>query len=199
MNFKILAFFLLAFGSLKAQFTPKLDKFDAVHKDGVVYLDWVLSSGSVCYGIKVERSEDSVNFTEIGFISGICGNLTKASHYSFEDNSPIYNKKMYYRLSYPSLGSSYIIDLLVINMPKNAYEANPTPSGGVTRLNFYNPKQELHHLKVSNMSGLVVYEADSRDAYFDMDVSELDAGIYQFIISNDSGSNTVMGRILVAR
>ncbi len=199
MKIKVLAFFLLVITQVNAQFAPKLDKFQAQHKDGVVYLEWVLSSGSVCYGIKIERSEDSVSFTEIGFIGGICGNLTQPTVYNFEDNSPILNKKMYYRLSYPGLGSSEIIDVLVIHVSKHDYEANPTPSTGITKLNFYNPKSEFHTLMVSNLSGVVVMELTSSESFFEFDVNVLDPGIYQFYIFNESHSNTVGGRILVAR
>ncbi len=199
MKFNLLAFLLLFYFQTYAQFTPQLDKFQAQQKDGIVYLDWVLSSGSVCLGIKIERSDDSVQFTEIGFVGGICGNLTKPTSYQFEDNSPIFNKKMYYRLSYPGLGVSEVINITVIHVAKNDYEANPTPSVGITKLNFYNPKFERHTLKVSNLSGIVVLELESSESYFEIDVSELDPGIYQFYIYNESNTNTVSGRVLVAR
>ncbi|MCC6817633.1 MAG: hypothetical protein IT245_01900 [Bacteroidia bacterium] len=196
---KVLIVLLFSFGGLQAQIQPSLVKFEAQHTNGIVYLDWVFNSGSVCYGIVLERSEDSINFIEVGSIAGFCGSLTKPTTFSLQDNSPPLNRKLYYRLSYPGLGHSEVISITVVNILKNQYEANPTPSSGNTKLNFYNPKNELHTILVSNLSGLEVLQLETNESYFEFDTSELEPGIYQFFISNSNKSNIVSGRLLIAR
>lgn len=199
LKLSVLAIILVHFTSLSAQFTPKLDKFNIQHRDGIVYLDWIMSSGSVCLGINIEKSEDSISFKEIGNIGGICGNLTKPSTYSFQDENPVLNKKIWYRLTYPGLGQSAPVSIVVINVSKNDYEVFPSPVFGNSKVNFYNPKAELHYIKVLNLSGLEVLNMQTTNEYFEIDASLLDAGIYQFMIYNESFSNTVNGRLVVAR
>ena len=196
---KHLALFLFWAGTVNAQFTPKLNRFSAQHREGIVYLDWVMASGSVCLGINIEKSDDSVNFTEIGSIGGICGNLTKPMAYAFQDESPMLNKKIYYRLSYPGLGHSNFISIVVIDVKKNDYEVNPNPSPGASKINFYNPKGELHHIKILNLSGVQVAELETTNEVFELESGLLEAGIYQFMIYNDSLSNVVNGRLIIAQ
>lgn len=199
MKIKILLFSLFASASLSAQIIPRLDKFEIQDKEGIVFLNWVFSSGSVCLGIQIERSEDSINFYEIGNIAGFCGSLTKPMSFSYQDESPIYNRKIFYRLTYPDLGHSEIIGITVNKVTRNDYEANPTPSFGLTKLNYFNPKGERHILKVCNLSGLEVMQLETNENFFEIDASELDAGLYQFRISNESQTSTVSGRLLIAR
>lgn len=184
---------------MKAQFTPKLNRFNAQHREGIVYLDWVMASGSICLGINIEKSEDSVNFTEIGNIGGICGSLANPMAYAFQDETPIFNKKIYYRLSFPNLGHSELISIVVIDVKKHHYEVNPNPSSGASKINFYNPKGELHHIKILNLSGLQIAELDTTNEVFDIDSGLLGAGIYQFMIYNDSYSNIVNGRLIITQ
>lgn len=199
--FKIRYLAVLAFwiSTAHAQFSPKLNRFSAQHRDGIVYLDWVMASGSVCLGISIEKSEDSINFKEIGNIGGICGNLTKPMSYAFQDESPILNKKIYYRLSYPGLGHSNFITIVVIDVKKNDYEVNPNPSSGVSRINFYNPKGDLHHIKILNLSGVQVAEMETSSEVFEIASGTLEAGIYQFMIYNDALSNVVNGRLIISQ
>ncbi len=199
LKIKVLTVFMFWVCAINAQFTPKLNRFSAQHRDGIVYLDWVMSSGSVCLGISIEKSEDSINFKEIGSIGGICGNLTKPIAYAFQDESPILNKKIYYRLSYPGLGHSQYINIVVIDVKKNDYEVNPNPSSGLSKINFYNPKGELHHIKILNLSGVQILELDTNNEVFEIEAGLLEAGIYQFMIYNDALSNVVNGRLIIAQ
>lgn len=195
---KLLTVALLLFTAVQAQFNPKLDRFSATHKDGIVYLDWIMHSGSVCLGIVVERSEDSVNFKEIGDISGICGNLTKPVQYYFTDEFPVLNKKMFYRLSFVGFAYSDVITIVAVDVNKDEYSLFPNPAAGMSTLNFYNPKIENHSIIVLNSSGTEVMRLTTTEDKFMIDTERLDAGIYQFLIFNSSYSNTVSGRMVVA-
>lgn len=195
---KLLSVALLLYTITQAQFNPKLDRFSATHKDGIVYLDWIMNSGSVCLGIVIERSEDSVNFKEIGDISGICGNLTKPVQYYFTDEFPVLNKKIYYRLSFVGFAYSDVISIVAVDVNKDEYSLFPNPAVGLTTLNFYNPKIENHSIIVLDSRGTEVMRLTTSEDKFLIDTEELDMGIYQFLIFNSSYSNTVSGRMVVA-
>lgn len=119
--------------------------------------------------------------------------------YAFQDESPLLNKKIYYRLSYPGLGHSHYISIVVIDVKKNDYKVNPNPSSGLSKINFYNPKGELHHIKVLNLSGVEVLKLETTNEVFEIESGLLEAGIYQFMIFNDSLSNVVNGRLIIAQ
>jgi hypothetical protein len=195
----LLAFIFLYTGSVYAQLTPKLNKFTIQNRQGIVYLDWTMSSGSVCLGITIEKSSDSINFKEVGSISGICGNLTKPASYAFQDENALLNQKIYYRLNYNGLGYSEVLSIVVINVQKNDYEVNPNPSAGATTVNFFNPKGDVHHMKILNLSGTEVMTLESSGENFVIESGVLEAGIYQFMIYNDSYTNVVNGRLIISR
>jgi hypothetical protein len=87
----------------------------------------------------------------------------------------------------------------VIDVKKNDYEVNPNPSSGVSRINFYNPKGDLHHIKILNLSGVQVAEMETSSEVFEIASGTLEAGIYQFMIYNDALSNVVNGRLIISQ
>jgi hypothetical protein len=195
----LLGFILLLAPFVKSQSFPKLDKFEIGQKDGVVLLDWTMSSGSVCLGIKVERSEDTSSFTEIGIISGVCGSLTKPVQYTFLDEMAIKNRKLYYRLSFFGLGYSEIKSIVVLDVGKDDYQVFPNPISSLSKLVFYNPKNELHSIKIYNMDGKEMSVQETQDAYFEIEAEGFTSGFYFFIIFNSGYRNTVSGRIEVRK
>jgi hypothetical protein len=198
-NGLILGFIMVCIPMLNAQSYPKLDKFEIGQKDGAVLLDWTMSSGSVCLGIKIERSEDTSSFTEIGNISGICGNLTKPMQYTFIDELAIKNKKLYYRLSFFGLGHSDIKSIVVIDVGKDDYEVFPNPVSSVSKLVFYNPRNEMHYIKIYDLNGKEMEVLETGDAFFEIDSEGFNSGYYFFVIFNSGYRNAISGRIEVKK
>lgn len=182
-----------------AQSFPKLDKFTIGQKDGIVLLDWTMSSGSVCLGIKIERSEDTTSFTEIGSISGVCGSLTKAVQYTFTDDLALKNKKLYYRLSFAGLGYSEMKSIVLIDVGKDDYQVFPNPVSSISKLVFYNPRNEVHNMKIYNLDGKEIQILETQESDFEIDSQELKSGYYFFVIYNSDFRNTITGRIEVIK
>lgn len=102
-----------ATGNSQAQF--ELNYFFANQQNQNIELSWEVKQGSVCNGMQIERSSDSVNYMFIGEVEGICGSGAVAQKFEFTDTSPIPFKKNYYRLVagsgesfYQSLFYSYV-------------------------------------------------------------------------------------------
>lgn len=189
---------LLLSSNVWSQTNIKIERFSALQKEGEVFLEWTMSPGSVCIGIDIERSEDTGIFRPIGSISGVCGNLTKSISYSFTDEFPLQNIPLRYRLSFGTLGYSSIASITVADVGKDEYRIYPNPSGSLFNLNFYNPRQEKHTLKIINSDGLEVHkEIITGDAH-QLDLTNMADGVYHFFIHDDSFSNTVSGRFVVS-
>jgi hypothetical protein len=175
--------------SLHAQQSPVVNNFKAQHSDGVVYLDWELSSGSVCYGIGITRSIDSVNFIQIGYIPGICGSLSSPVEYYYQDQNPIANQKMYYRLELGTAANSEIISLFIPRTGKGEYNLYPNPVTANSQLYFFNPGSEPYLLKVFDSRGMEFISQTGSTDHFEISKQQLSPGLYYFILYR-TGSET---------
>ena len=76
----------------------ELIKFNAqVTADNNIQLMWETASEINNNYFKIERSNDGINFTEIGIVKGN-GNTTQLHKYSFQDMNTVFDKVVYYRL-----------------------------------------------------------------------------------------------------
>jgi hypothetical protein len=53
-----------------------LSDFDIDQSNGKVLLAWTIKSGSICNGMQIYRSKDSIDFVLIEDIQGVCGSLS---------------------------------------------------------------------------------------------------------------------------
>ena len=88
-----------------------LDRFTAQQVNNEVLLNWTIKSGFTCNGIEILSSSDSLNFTNIGKIEGICGAVDEPISYTFSHKAPAQNKINYYRLELGGVGSTEIISV----------------------------------------------------------------------------------------
>ena len=75
--------FLIAFG-YNANTQTILGDFDIDQSNGKVLLAWTIKSGSVCNGMQIFRSKDSVNFVLIEDIQGVCTGETQLEYCSLK-------------------------------------------------------------------------------------------------------------------
>ncbi len=118
---------LFAADQILAQDQPILGKFLITKVGSDVYLNWTINAGSICSGIEIERSTDSIAFENIGNIAGTCGSISEAVTYNFTDKSPITNKKNYYRLIFGGTQISKVISIEFIDVEKLGYQIRPHP------------------------------------------------------------------------
>lgn len=182
-----------------AQQAPELSSFTASHQNGKAFLNWTITAGSTCNGINIFRSVDAINFSKVGSIVGICGNLTVEQRYDFTDNNPINNKVNYYRLEFGNFGFSEIISVEIIYTENGSFQIRPNPVSNNARIYFNNDKKETCRLSLFNLLGIPLMQIASKDFFFDIDASNLRAGTYLFTISGAAGSPKAQGRFAVQR
>jgi hypothetical protein len=94
----ILFFVLVVFAPCNTHAQFELNYFFADQLDDKIQLNWEVKQGSTCNGMQIERSTDSINYSIIGQIDGICGSGSSAQKFDFTDTDPVPFQKNHYRL-----------------------------------------------------------------------------------------------------
>lgn len=188
--------FLIAFG-YNANTQTILGDFDIDQSNGKVLLAWTIKSGSVCNGMQIFRSKDSVNFVLIEDIQGVCGDLSSSVSYTYTDQTPILNNYNYYKINFGGLEDSNILGIEVINILSNSYLLKPNPVTGASDLYFENDNQSEVVLKVFDDFGDVIYIEETQANKFTLDSTSFSSGIYYFSLENKTTRNVINGKAVI--
>jgi hypothetical protein len=123
-------------------------------------VQWTISGGNTCNGIKIFRSTDSLHFEQIGFISGICGNSTIPVSYVFNDENPLANKTNFYKLELGTLGHTKTASYYYIVYNEAGYLVKPNPVTDLTTIFFENDLQEEYEFNLYNQEGQQVINSE---------------------------------------
>ncbi|MEZ5197897.1 MAG: T9SS type A sorting domain-containing protein [Bacteroidales bacterium] len=189
--------FVITMLSSVAQNQPVLDVFSATENNGIVYLNWRILAGGTCNGTNVLRSTDSLNFTEIGRIFGVCGDLSEPVSYSFIDEEPVANKRNYYRLELGLGNFSETIFTDVIDLEDQAYQVRPNPINTKAKIHFRNPKMQVQTIHIYAINGQLISSIATRDDFFEVNGQTLENGIYVFSIAPENGEGIIKGKMMV--
>ena len=160
-------------------------QFSAVQVENNIQLNFTIKSGYTCNGIGIYRSADSVNFTLIGDIQGVCGSTDRNESYSYTDYSPLKNSKNYYRLEPGSLGTSGIAGVFYIDLSENDVLVYPNPLSSTSAIYTLNTSHEERILDIYSRDGKHVYQSKpSRSNTFPLPEENFISGIYYFNISS---------------
>ena len=188
--------FLIAFG-YNANTQTILGDFDIDQSNGKVLLAWTIKSGSVCNGMQIFRSKDSVNFVLIEDIQGVCGDLSSSVSYTYTDQTPILNNYNYYKINFGGLEDSNILGIEVINILSNSYLLKPNPVTGASDLYFENDNQSEVVLKVFDDFGDVIYLEETQANKFTLDSTSFSSGMYYFSLENKTTRNVINGKAVI--
>jgi hypothetical protein len=168
----------------------ELVSFNAFVGSGVVNLNWKTATELNNRGFEIERSEDKINFTSIGFIEGV-GTTTDPVEYSFIDNAPL-NGTNYYRLKQIDYNGqieySNIIEVdFGIPVSFIVSDNYPNPFNPVTNIRIDLPVESNVTIKFYNSVGEVVKTINSNgltsgSTVFQIDGSNLASGIYYYSV-----------------
>jgi len=188
---------LFATNQMLAQDQPILGKFLITKVGNDVYLNWTINAGSICSGIEIERSTDSIVFENIGNIAGTCGSISEAVSYNFTDKAPITNKRNYYRLIFGGTQVSKVISIEFIDVEKLGYQIRPHPLVDNAVIYFENNKKTAHQIDFYANNGSLTNSLTVTTDKFEIQRSTFSAGLYHFIISNMDNYAVVKGSLLV--
>jgi hypothetical protein len=193
----IVGMVLLASHTAFAQTTTILDRFRVSQLNGKVILEWVISSGSTCNGIRIYRSTDSVDFNLIGAILGECGSISEPVLYTFTDSLPVSNRINYYQLELGGNGSSEIVSIEIIGTDQGDYQIRPHPVNNESGIYFNNSNNSNCQLRIFNIYGFELYRASTNQNFFILQSDFLPSGLYAFTISCSSQVLKVKGTLVV--
>lgn len=194
---KIVLLLVLSALGLKAQQTAILESFDATAINGKVQLSWQIIAGSTCDGIRIFHSTDSINYTQVGEIIGVCGSFTEPVNYSFTHDMPHQNGRNYYRLQLGTLGKSPTVVVSLVDTKSAGYQIRPHPVNGAAMLYFENPNQQPHTLTVYNISGRQVEKYYTSTNAFYIQPEGAANGLYLFTIADDKENIKLKGKLLI--
>jgi hypothetical protein len=155
--------------------------------DGIL-LSWKTATETNNAGFSIERSIDSENYSEVGFVGGK-GTTTEPQVYSFFDDK-VESGKYFYRLKQIDFDGtfSYIGEILVdVGLPnKYLLEQNfPNPFNPSTTIKFSLPEKSIVAIKVFNLLGeevskIVDDEFSAGIHQVEYNASNLPSGVYYY-------------------
>lgn len=175
-----------------AQFEVK--GFTAIENKGKVQLAWIMTEGSICNGIVVLRSTDSINFERVGAIAGTCGKISEPETFTFIDPSPIVNRKSYYQLEFGGLTYSAAVSIEVYDISSGSIVI-PNPAVNNTNIHFSNTDNSEHTLKLY-YQGKQVAELTTKEDEFNIDLTDYKIGIYHYYIIHEKKGIITQGTVV---
>ncbi|MDX2129993.1 MAG: T9SS type A sorting domain-containing protein [Chloroherpetonaceae bacterium] len=174
----------------------ELSSFNASFKNGTVELVWETASEINNQGFFIERSNDQVAFSNLGFIRGK-GTTTEGQRYSFLDRSAA--GKVYYRLKQVDFDGKFEYSpiLEVSGVPSRFALAQnyPNPFNPSTQINYSLGARSLVTLKVFDILGrelqTLVNETKEIGSYsVRFNASILPSGVYFYRLQSGAFSET---------
>ncbi len=175
-----------------------LSHFGLDVSNGKVLLSWTIKSGSTCNGIDILRSTDSINFIEIGYIPGVCGDISSPKSYTFTDQNPVDNAINYYKIDLGGQEKSQVLGIEVIAVAENDYLLRPNPVADYAELRFSNSNQHSIVFTLYDLNGAVIHQEESISELIKIDATIIRNGMYHFTLVNKLSGKLITGRILVA-
>ena len=196
---KYFFFFVLFIFSapLSAQNEDVIEYLNASEFNGKVLLSWSIMQGNTCNGIQVLHSTDSINFSQISSIEGICGSTQQSISYSFTDLSPEKNVNNYYRLQLGGLGFSWIVSVEVIDLGMNTSIVRPNPLSKTSELLFDNEANFEVFISVYSSSGVLVNMQSTVSEQILLEKSKYTAGLYHYVLTSEESGVFGKGKFVV--
>jgi photosystem II stability/assembly factor-like uncharacterized protein len=164
----------------------ELSAFTASVNGKVVILNWSTATELNNQGFEIERSEDNINFTKIGFVPGF-GTTTEPKSYSYSDQS-VNSGTNYYRLKQVDYDGSYeYSDVVEIDFRAfNSYlleQCYPNPFNPTTTIGFGIQSKSNVMIKVLNSIGeevAVVLNEEKEAGFYQVEFNAigLPSGVY---------------------
>lgn len=196
MKYLLLLFMGFA-GSINAQ-SVVLSRFSATTTSSGVLLSWTLDAGSLCNGISVFRGTDSIAIAEIHHIPGVCGDLSKAVTYTFQDTLPPERTTYFYRLELGPRNFSQALGVNFNALPNNSARWQPHPVIFPAKLVYRSTKEGISTLQLFNLYGQPIWEDRSENGEFVLDRGDVQKGTYIWRLNLPDNSGLLTGKLIVA-
>ena len=171
-----------------------------------IRVSWTTATEINNAGFEVLRSEDGINFTNIGWVDG-AGNSSTILNYNLDDNDVVANKVYYYRLRQVDYdGQSDLTNIVSAIITDNTVfvvsEFMPNPTEGTSSFTVLTSTNRDINLVVYNTLGQIISDSrliaeGNKTNKFEINLSEMAAGTYYAVIT--TGEHTFNKKIVVSR
>ncbi|MBK8955105.1 MAG: T9SS type A sorting domain-containing protein [Saprospiraceae bacterium] len=194
-RFPIVLFICVAlFHTIPLHSQAVLNYFTATPSHREIILDWQMSLGQTCDGIRILHSTDSMHFQEIGFIGGICGSKTETVNYQFIHKTAKLNSINHYQLEFGNIGPGETVSVLLLDY-SDGYIIYPHPIRTHALLSF--PESDPNYqLLVYSARGQIINKLETDQNYFEISALHLPPGFYFFEIINGTGTRVASGKFM---
>ena len=181
---------LIDFSTLPVVWTS----FSGVAENNEVNLEWGTSQETNTDYFSVLRSEDGVNFEELGTVEA-AGNTSNISNYNFTDDRPVEGSAFYKITQYDLDGqftSTEVIQVVTsLDLDLAWTHIGPNPVESATQLGFTVTQDQAMTLQVFDLKGQVVHQ-DQVQAYrgsnaHTLDMGGISSGMYVVRLSSPTG------------
>ena len=178
---------MLASGFAGAQENhPFIKSISLFQQEDVVVLRWVIHGGNTCQGMRIFRSENEVDFSQVGIISGICGSTDSDELYTYVDSNAVANANNYYHIEFGSQGLSEAEGIFFEQFGEEGILVLPDPINARVRVLFSNVDHAPALLRVVDRNGAIFGELSSTGKEMIVNMSGWKDGLYYFqLIVND--------------
>lgn len=168
---------------INAQEHPFLAEFKLSEAEDAVKIEWTMIAGGTCVGTTIMRSLDSLSFQPVGYIDGICGNITEPINYDLVDHTAPELSKLYYRLELGSNGSSSIkaIELQRLRSVLHRFQPLPVSDQGELLLDV-DPETPVV-IVIFDGLGKMMNRMEGRGGRHFIDVDTWDRGLYIYQVA----------------
>ena len=138
-------------------------------------VSWTTKAGFSCQDIEIQLSTDSMNFSTKAVYYGLCGDFEEKD-YSIIVDSPYLNQWNYVRLNLGNFGTSYLIQVFVLNISESRIIPHPVQEQSL--LHFVNEQSDEIRIELYNIQGEQVEVLSTRDASYPIGQLGLSSGMY---------------------
>ncbi len=169
-------------GLLKAQ---NIDHFEIYELNNQAFLTLTISQGSTCDGIIILRSTDSINYTQVGKIPGVCGSSTESKTYHYTDENSEYNTTLYYKIQLGNFLLPNVVKIKIFKAVKGNVHVFPNPC--IESIYFVLDKMQVNTtiINVFDLQGKKVMNIESQEKAIELNTGSLNSGIYYYQIMNE--------------
>ena len=177
-------------------FIITLTNFTATGNAKNILLNWSTLSELNVSGFMIERSTDSINFSQIGFVNSK-GNSTVTTSYTFTDNFAQPNLKYYYRLRQVNTDNGQIFSEIkgatfIQTSKKIVISLSPNPTKDYINL-FISGTSNFASIEVLNSSGQKIIQKNAVNAFdapYKISLGYISKGIYTVVVHIAEGNYT---------
>lgn len=169
-----------------------LTYFKGKNLDQKNVLSWATSDETDNDRFEIQRSDDGINFSEIGRVAGK-GNGNGTTEYSFEDANAVKGVN-YYRLRQVDKNGKFTLSAVItVTVSNKGYtiEQYPNPVQDVLTLRLEGNTYGNIQISIADIQGRVVSRKTIRKEgavlKSDLNVQQLQSGVYQLVIQFENG------------